>query len=165
MTMRRKATTLRVTLSGTWSCVGYSHTGPNPAMAATALGLANISSATGGLRRFRNKVWYGLGQHGRGAATEPRRSTGRELFGGPAEGQRREGEANASRNRRNRLLEKARPCIPEGYGGLKTLRVTAVSMGSGARLEQGEFRNRQGLPGTGTYDDCLWLSSSSTCFR
>ena len=31
-----------------------------------------------------------------------------EPNGGDAEGRRREGEANASRNRRNRLLEKAR---------------------------------------------------------
>ena len=33
---------------------------------------------------------------------------GEEPNGGDAEGRRREGEANASRNRRNRLLEKAR---------------------------------------------------------
>jgi hypothetical protein len=31
----------------------------------------NISSATGGLRRFRNKVRYGMGQHGIGTLTAP----------------------------------------------------------------------------------------------
>ena len=47
----------------------------------------------------------------REAAPEPPRSTpehAEEPNGGDAEGRRREGEANASRNRRNRLLEKAR---------------------------------------------------------
>ena len=46
-----------------------------------------------------------------GAAAEPPGSTAEhreEPNGGDAEGRRREGEANASRNRRNRLLEKAR---------------------------------------------------------
>ena len=87
-----------------------------------------------------------------------------EPNGGDAEGRRREGEANAARNR-ELTARKSTPCIPEGYGGLKTLRVTAVSMGTGVRLEQGEFRNRQGLPGTGTCDDCLWLSSSCVRFQ
>ena len=47
----------------------------------------------------------------REAVPEHREGTGRhaeEPNGGDAEGRRREGEANASRNRRNRLLEKAR---------------------------------------------------------
>ena len=38
-------------------------------------------------------------------------------------------------------------------------------MGTGVRPEQGEFRNRQGLPGTGACDECLWLSNSIVCFR
>ena len=46
-----------------------------------------------------------------GAAPEPPGAApehAEEPNGGDAEGRRREGEANASRNRRNRLLEKAR---------------------------------------------------------
>ena len=46
-----------------------------------------------------------------GAAPDRAGATGtaaEEPNGGDAEGRRREGEANASRNRRNRLLEKAR---------------------------------------------------------
>ena len=57
----------------------------------------------------RGRPWAARGAPG-GSGTV-RRSTGRhaeEPNGGDAEGRRREGEANASRNRRNRLLEKAR---------------------------------------------------------
>ena len=50
----------------------------------------------------------GVARGAPGGSGPVRRSRGTEPNGGDAEGRRREGEANASRNRRNRLLEKAR---------------------------------------------------------
>ena len=63
-----------------------------------------------GTRRLRNRPAEPRRSH-REAVPEHREAApehAEEPNGGDAEGRRREGEANASRNRRNRLLEKAR---------------------------------------------------------
>ena len=71
-----------------------------------------------GARRLRNcppELRRSTLEHREAAAEPPGGAPehGEEPNGGDAEGRRREGEANASRNRRNRLLEKARH-VPGG---------------------------------------------------